>query len=333
MSRSIGIAEVRRRLFATAGGVAVAAAVVLGPVFDFGVAAQAPLPPAFDVASVKPNKSGSGGVNVGNLPGGRFTATNVPVAFLLRQAFQVQPSQIIGAPKWADSDRFDIVAKAPDGTPPGQMPPMIRTLLLDRFKLVFHNETRELPIFALLPARSDGSLGPQLKPAGIDCAALFAARGRGGPPAGGPGGGPPPSGPPTGAPGGAAGRGAGRDGPDFSPGNRPPCAQLMGPGSIAGSGMTMAQLAAMLSVRVNRVVVDRTGLAGSFDLDLAWTPDQIPQGPGAVAPPGAPPLPSIDPDGPSLFTAVQEQLGLKLDSTKGPADVIVIDSIEHPEPD
>ena len=95
----------------------------------------------------------------------------------------------------------------------------------------------------------------------------------------------------------------------------------------------MAQFAAVLSGRVQRVVADRTGLTGTFDIDLTWTPDQIPQGLAGPPPPGAPPLPPIDPNGPSIFTAVQEQLGLKLESAKGPVDVVVIDSVEQPSED
>jgi uncharacterized protein (TIGR03435 family) len=95
----------------------------------------------------------------------------------------------------------------------------------------------------------------------------------------------------------------------------------------------MAQFAAVLSGRVQRVVIDRTGLTGNFDIDLTWTPDQIPQSPAGPPPPGAPPLPPIDPNGPSIFTAVQEQLGLKLESEKGPVDVVVIDRAEHPTED
>jgi len=303
--------------------------------------AQAPPSgPAFEVASVKPNKSGTSFVNIGNLPGGRFNATNVAPIMLIRQAYQLQLSQIIGAPGWLESERFDIVAKAPADFVPTQMPLLLRSLLADRFKLVAHNETRELPIYALVKARNDGKLGPQLKPAAIDCAAIIAARGRGGPPGGpgGPGGpgdfvarGPAPGGagvpPPPGGPGGVPGP------VPFGPGNRPPCAQMIGPASLNGGGMTMAQLANVLSMRVNRIVVDRTGLSGGFDLDLSWTPDQLPQGLPPVPPPGAPPLPAIDPNGPSIFTAVQEQLGLRLESTKGPADVLVIDSIERPTED
>jgi uncharacterized protein (TIGR03435 family) len=96
----------------------------------------------------------------------------------------------------------------------------------------------------------------------------------------------------------------------------------------------MAQLANSLSPWVNRIVVDRTGLTGVYEFDLKWTPDQMPQGgPPGAPPPGAPPLPSIDPNGPSIFTAVQEQLGLKLDSTKAPVDVLVVDHVEPPTDD
>ena len=92
-------------------------------------------------------------------------------------------------------------------------------------------------------------------------------------------------------------------------------------------GASLSQLANSLSMFTGRVVLDRTGLTGTFDANLTWTPDQMPQ-----RPPGAPELP-IDPDGPSLFTAVREQLGLKLDSQKGPVEILVIDRAEHPTQD
>ena len=95
--------------------------------------------------------------------------------------------------------------------------------------------------------------------------------------------------------------------------------------------MPMSQFATTLSMFVNRIVVDRTGLTGSFDFDLQWTPDQMPQGRGEP-PPGVQ-LPPIDPNGPSIFTAVQEQLGLKLDSQKGPVEILVIDRVERPKED
>jgi uncharacterized protein (TIGR03435 family) len=168
--------------------------------------------------------------------------------------------------------------------------------------LILHREDKEMPIYSLIVARPDGKLGSQLKPSSTDCAAMMAAaRGRGAPP-------PPP------------------------PGERMPCGMRMFPGNLSGGSSSMAQLTNVLARFVNRTVVDQTGLTGNYDLDLQWTPDQLPQGRGDL-PPGAPALPSIDPNGPSIFTAVQEQLGLKLESTKGPVSVVVIDRVEHPTED
>ena len=103
---------------------------------------------------------------------------------------------------------------------------------------------------------------------------------------------------------------------------------VMAPGRMSASAMTMATLASSLSGSVQRTVLDRTGIKGTFDMRLTWTPDQMPQG----SPGGNPSRikgVKIDPNGPSIFTALQEQLGLKLESTKGPVDVLVIDHVEH----
>jgi uncharacterized protein (TIGR03435 family) len=255
--------------------------------------------PEFEVASVKPNKSGENFVRIQG-PAGRFTATNVPVRLLIRTAYRLQDFQIVGGPAWLNTDRFDVVAKSEEGATQDQTALMLRALLADRFKLAVHNEMRELPIYALVPARGDGRPGPQLRPAAADCTS---ARGRVA--------GPPPGPPP------AAGR--------------PACGSRMAPGNIAAGGVTMATFAASLSQFVNRTVVDRTGLTGSYDLDLQWTPEQMPQLPPGAERPAF--LPPIDPNGPSIFTAVQEQLGLKLDSQKGPVDVLVIDHLEQPTED
>jgi bla regulator protein blaR1 len=260
----------------------------------------------FEVASVKPNKSGDGRVMMMMPPTGRITATNIPVMLLLRQAYNVQPFQIIGAPSWLASDRFDIVAKAPDGTAPELFRPMMRNLLADRFNLKAHMETREMPIYTLILARADGKLGPNLAPGKVDCEAL--ARGRRG-------GGPPPAPP--------------------QPGQPVECGFMIGLGNINAGGMQIAELARSLSQFVNRIVVDKTGLSGRYDFQLTYTPDG--RGNLLGLPPGAPPLgvdaPAGDPNGASLFTALQEQLGLKLDSQKGPVEVLVIDSIEQPTAD
>jgi uncharacterized protein (TIGR03435 family) len=271
---------------------------------------------AFEVASVKPNKSGENFIRFGLQPGGRFTALNVPARELIRFAYNVQPFQIEGGPGWLSSDRFDITAKAEGDFQqfgPGQLGPanqMMQTLLADRFKLKVHRETKEMPIYALVLARSDGRLGKQIEPSTTDCAAM---RGRGaGPGRGGPGG---PGGPPPAPP---------------QPGERPQCGMFMGIGSVGAGDVPLQQLAQLLSQRVQRIVVDKTGLTGRYSFNIEFTPDQMP--PPGGAPPGVQ-LPPVNPDGPSIFTALQEQLGLKLESTRGPVETLVIDSVEQPTPD
>jgi uncharacterized protein (TIGR03435 family) len=272
--------------------------------------------PQFEVASIKPNKAGDNRVMLGVQPGGRFTATNVPLRLLIRNAYQLQDFQIVGGPSWMTSDRFDIVAKAESdgiGDPfqsertgePSRGQLMLRALLKERFKLEAHFEDRDMPIYALVPARADGKLGPQLKTSETDCDAIRAAgRGRG------PGAPPPPGGP-------------------GDPGTPMRCGIRVGPGNMAVGGSSMAQVANSLAMFAGRIVVDKTSLSGNYDFTLTWTPEQV-----AQRPPGAPePLFNgvpIDPNGPSLFTAVQEQLGLKLESQRGPVKVLVIDRVEHP---
>ena len=287
--------------------------VIAGAAPSSWVAAQAAPPsPQFEVASIKPNKSGPGPQRIGFQPGGRFTAVNVPVRDLISLAYgQSQPLpnfQIIGGPGWVASDRFDITAKAegdfqpgPAG-PPQQIPQMIRALLADRFKLVAHEETRDQPIYVLRLDRQDGKLGPQLRPSTVDCAALRGAN-RGAPPPG---------------------------PPEF--GKAPPCGAMMAPGRMMSGGTPIAMLANSLSRLVSRVVVDQTGLTGNYEATLEFTPDQSQLPPGGLGnlPPGVPAPPV---DGPSLFTALREQLGLKLDSDHGRVRVLIIDSIEPPTPD
>ena len=279
--------------------------------------AQAPATPAdlqFEVVSVKPDTQGPGGpMFFQNQPGGRFSATNVPVTMLITQAYRIQPFQLSGAPAWAANDRFDISAKAPAGvdlTPPppsaspmpGAIQLMLRAMLADRFKLKVHTEPRETPSYDLVLARSDGKLGPQLTPSTTDCAAeAAAARARGDQPA------PPAFGTPM------------------------KCGMRMGPGTLSAGSVAIIQFASAISQQLGRTVVDRTGLTGNFNIDITFTPDRLPQ-----RPPGAPDGPinlngvSIDPNGPSLLTAIQEQLGLKLEPSKTMMDIVVVDSVEHP---
>lgn len=300
-------------LLATAAIASVAGPLVLGVLRAPGLVAQekTQLPvadsgPKFEVASVKANKSGELFARLVVLPGGRYDATNVPLRTIIRSAYQLQDFQLIGGPDWIGSERFDIAAKAERDIPPtpsvGTPDPMqmrLRALLAERFNLKVHLEHRELPVYALLVASKDGKPGAQLRPGAVDCAAIMDAdRARGGRPA-------------TPAP---------TDG-------QIPCTLQTGPGRLNGSSMRLSQLASILSQSVQRVVVDRTGLTGYFDFDLSWTPDNIPQGPQQ---PGAHPLPPVDPNSPSIFAALQEQLGLKLETERARVEVLVIDRVELP---
>jgi uncharacterized protein (TIGR03435 family) len=243
------------------------------------------------VASVKPNNAVDARTFSEYSAGGRLTATAVTVATLLRIAYRIQPYQLVGAPAWISTRCYDIAAKVEDSPAPSQSI-LLRALLKDRFKLAVHDETRELPIFALTVARSDGKLGPQLSKSTFDCAAYLAG----------------PHGPPE-------------------PGRTPNCATRIGPGALFGKAISMAQLATSLAPFVSRFTIDKTGLTGGFDVELRWTPDQASSNIAATnSLPGAAP----DSSGPFIFVALQEQLGLKLASEKGPVVVLVVDHLEEP---
>jgi len=256
----------------------------------------------FEVASVKPNKSGDTNGMLRMLPGGRVSASNMPVRPIITFAYQLAQYQLIGGPGWLTSDRYDLIAKlegdpgpvfAPSGTAPNPMQLALRNLLEDRFKLKVHRETREMDIYALVMAKPGGGPGPNLKPTTQDCAAAAAAAQRGAPP---------PSSAATGVP--------------F-------CGIQGGPGRIRFGGLPASALAQAFSGPAGRMVVERTGLSGAWDFELNYAAE------GRGAPGGADAAPA-DPNAPSLFTAIQEQLGLKLESTKGPVEVLVIDSVERP---
>jgi len=183
------------------------------------------------------------------------------------------------------------------------MQALVQGLLAERFKLVVHRETREIPIYALVMAKADGTRGPQLLPSTTDCDAINAAAN-------------------------AAARSGGAPPVPAAANGRPLCGTRTTPGRMMAGAVAMSNFARNLSNFAGRITVDKTGLTGLFDLELQWTPDQLP--PEGSLPPG---LPGPPVDGPSLFTAVQEQLGLKLDSQRGPVEVLVIDSAERPTPD
>jgi uncharacterized protein (TIGR03435 family) len=252
----------------------------------------------FEAASIKPDASGDMRTAMMMQPGGRYVVTNITAKMLILSSFQLKENQLTGLPSWADSDRYDITAKPEngEGVTADDTRAMVRSLLEDRFKFAYHTETKEMPIYALVIAKG----GPKLQPAS-GTKDVFDGRG-------GPGGlAPPPGG---------RGRGA---------------MMRMGRGELSAAGATIATLADQLSRIVGRTVIDKTGLTGNYDFDLKYTDEggapMMMRGPGAD--PNAPPPPSETQTG-SIFSALQEQLGLKLEAQKGPVDVYIVDHIDKP---
>ena len=253
--------------------------------------------PEFEVASIKPN---AGGPESGmtRFSGGRYITRYATLKQLIGHAYGVgghslSDRQLIGAPAWLSVDRFDIEATAPGipddsrGIIPAAAELRMRSLLEERCALVTHYEQRELPIYALVLVRLDGSLGPKLRRRTSPCVSPDTLNGL--------------------------------------PVRRSDrCGGRAQSGFLQGNGGTIDNIAygiAQFVPEVDRVVVNRTGLIGTFDFELTWTPD-LPLGTTSRG----------DSKAPSLFTALEEQLGLKLEPTKSSADVLVIDHVEKPTP-
>jgi uncharacterized protein (TIGR03435 family) len=235
--------------------------------------AQSPaVPSAFEVASIKPSLDPPGSV-VGIFESkGRISAKNVTLKRCMRGAYNIPEPQIIGGPRWADQDRYDIEAKATVPAGDRELMLMLQALLADRFKLVFHREQRAIAGYRLVLGK--GGLKAQASAPDRNSVG-HSQRGR-----------------------------------------------------IEAEGCTMAQLALKLAEVLHQPVLDATRVAGKFDLKLEWMPDEMQaKSPGADQRSGTVPEPG---SGPSIFAALQEQLGLKLESSRVPSDVLVIDSAEKP---
>jgi uncharacterized protein (TIGR03435 family) len=244
----------------------------------------------FEATTVKRRIEPGGGF-IGRQPGGRFTAQGASLKDLIVFAYRLQSYQIVGGPPWLDKERWDVSAAGAQGTPEDILV-AVQHLLADHFSLVVHRDTQQLPVFALVLARSDGTLGPQLKRSPVDCAALKAEAAKTG----------------------------------VIPPDAPRLCNVQGrAGSIRMGGSPLSEFMPILAERLQRTVVDRTGLTGPWDLTLTYTPEPSQIAPGAFAPGDQP---AFDPNGPSIFTAVQEQLGLKLEATRAPVEVLVIDRAE-----
>jgi uncharacterized protein (TIGR03435 family) len=231
----------------------------------------------FDAVSVKPADPNSRHGTVVNVtPGGMLHVVNATLKDLIETAYDVRTFQIEGAPKWADSNRYDIEAtpgqrpQGAAGRPPGwaNVRSKVQALLKDRFQLQLHRETRTAPIYSLAIAKGG------IKPKGLAAS------------------------------------------------QSPPKGINASRTSMTGEAASMKDLAYKLSRLLQRPVVNNTGLDGNYDFKLEWTPD-----PGPSAPDGQPAEIS---GGPSLFSAIQQQLGLRLESEKGPVEVLVIDHVDKP---
>ena len=273
------------------------------------VLAQPARTPVFEVASVKTTTSQTDARGVRVQPGrliiDGLTAREI-VAFAYDIPNPLRLSRIAGGPNWLDSDRFSILAKTDGNASSDRVRVMLRALLADRFHLLARTARLERPIYALMLARSDGSFGPGLhRTADTDCVRYWAARGGALPPL------------------------------PRNPKDVTTCVIRAEPGLIVARARTMPDLVTVAFPRVveDRVVVDRTGLKGSYDMLLEWTPDRKPFASAVDLPPGLPVPAPPSTGGPSIFTAIQEQLGLKLQPAKAPVEVLVIDRIERPAED
>src|SRR5262245_44532990 len=275
--------------------------------------------PQFEVVSIKPRSGVPGPSMIEMPPTGRVNLVNVTLRTLLRLAYRLQDYQIVGGPDWSNRDRFDIQAKP--SADYQQQPPtrcfgpdcplnpvdfMLQGLLADRFQLKVHFEKRELPVYDLTITRGGFKLKPVAEPLPREPGAAF-------PPP------PPPPPPGTAPPTSAAAL------------PTPPPGIMMGfPFGFAGSGIEFSGLRNMLSDLLNRPVIDKTGIKGFYDFKIVYSREGLPS--NGPPPPGGGPgagAEASDPR-PSIFTAVQEQFGLKLDSSKAPVEVLVIDSVSKP---
>jgi len=231
--------------------------------------------PGIEVATIKPSKPDEQGFML-VFRGGRFQTKNVSLSKLLAFAYGVHDKQMIGLPPWAETEKYDIDAKPDtDGSPNRQQfQGMVQKLIADRFRLTFHRDKRDLPVYVLSVAKTGAKLTKSENQDGHE---------------------------------------------NFG---------LRGLGAITVRTATMSNFAAMMQETVmDRPVIDETGLAGRYDFTLNWTPDDSQFGGlGGKLPP---PTDNTNPP-PNLYTAIQEQIGLKLEATKAPTDVMIIDHVEKP---
>jgi uncharacterized protein (TIGR03435 family) len=287
------------------------------------ISAQTPATPKFEVVSVRANTANPPMIMLPTLqPGGRVFAVNLPLRELIRVAYGLRENQVIIDSPLSNAS-FDLEARAGAAATSEQAMLMLRALLADRFGFKAHAETRQLPVYRLERISAD-RLGPKLKTAGKECAQLQFPGGPGAPP-------PPPPPPPSMA------------GTPLGPHEQwADCPSMFFPGGWSLRSMSMPALAIALERIVRRAVVDRTGLPGVFDMDLTYTPEafEVPfpaAGRGIAGGPAGGPADALAVSAPAgqqagtpLFTALRDQLGLRLESDRAPVDVLVVDTVQQP---
>jgi len=285
----------------------------------------------FEVASVKPNQQtlaefvranqGNTGATLGRvgiqtLPGGRMTASFVTLRALILRAFEIKEYQLQGGPAWVGTDNFEINAKADGEATAQEFNAMLKALLIERFALRTHTQVKDMPLHVLTLARTDGKLGSQLKPTSDACLAEMEER---------------------------------RTNPGQRSGAARPTArsieemrEMMRTPTCGGSSMSSSTssmtfsfsglpfntLVTRLSSELNAPILDKTGLTGAYDAVLEYEPVRRLAGLSAAPSSNVPEFLV-----PPLRSALQQQLGLKLEDTKGPLDIIVIEAAEQPTPD
>jgi uncharacterized protein (TIGR03435 family) len=260
------------------------------------VAQDTPPRVEFDIVSIKRNTSTTFSGGARTLPDGTSVLVNQPIRSIILGASPVQTNEIVGLPDWATTERYDITLKPPLGTKPAERRQMMQAMFADRMKLVAHMEQRERDTYSMVLTRADGQLGPELKKSSLDCGPR-------------PPGTPPP--PPPSAP---------LSEKEFAT----RCGMMMGRGVLVSGGMLINGLAQSLYGLVGGDVTNDTGLEGFYALTLKFSPQRNAAAPDAVSPNALPD------DAPDIFTALQEQLGLKLVHGKKMLPVLVIDHIERP---
>jgi bla regulator protein blaR1 len=240
----------------------------------------------FEVVSIKRHVTleASGGIQ--NLPDGTMIMINQAIASLIRGAAPTPVREVVGAPDWVNTERYDVTTKPPAGATPEQRREMTRRMFIDRMKFVGHVEERERETFALVLARSDGRLGPKLQRSTLDCS-------------------PRPVDPKAPLP-----------APEQDV--RKSCGLMVSTTSIVSGGITIDRLLLSLGGMAGGLVNNRTGLQGVYAVELTFSPG------------GLTPDEKRGDEPPQFLTALQEQLGLKLQPEKTMVPVLVIDSIERP---